>query len=42
VDWARRLSLEWADARLIRNECKDVRSPEASCQVLPVGLRRAQ
>jgi hypothetical protein len=42
VDWARRLSLEWTDARLIRNECKDARSPEASGQVPPVGLRRVQ
>jgi hypothetical protein len=40
MDWARRLSLEWTDARLIRNECKDARSPEALCQAPPVGLRR--
>jgi hypothetical protein len=42
VDWARRLSLEWTNARLIRNKCKDARSPEALCQAPPVGLRRAQ
>jgi hypothetical protein len=40
MDWARRLPLEWTDARLIRNECKDARSLEALCQAPPVGLRR--
>jgi hypothetical protein len=42
VDWARRLSLEWTDTRLIRNKCKDARSLEALCQAPPVGLRRAK
>jgi hypothetical protein len=28
MDWARRLSVEWTGARLIRNECEGVRSPE--------------
>jgi hypothetical protein len=42
MDWARRLSLEWTDARLIRNKCKDARSPKALCQAPPVGLRRTQ
>jgi hypothetical protein len=41
MDWARRLSLEWKDTRLIRNECKDALSPEALCQAPLVGLRRA-
>ena len=42
MGWARRLSVEWTDARLIRNECEGARSPEASCQVSPVGLCGAQ
>jgi hypothetical protein len=42
VDWARRLSLEWTDARLIHNKCKDARSLGALCQAPPIGLRRAQ
>jgi hypothetical protein len=36
VDWARRLSLEWTDARLIRNKCQDARSPEALCRIRPL------
>jgi hypothetical protein len=36
MDWACRLSLEWTDARLIRNKCKDARSPEALCRLRPL------
>jgi hypothetical protein len=41
MDWARRLLLEWTGTRLIRNKCKDMRSPEL-CQAPPVGLRCVQ
>jgi hypothetical protein len=36
MDWAHRLSLEWTDTRLIRNKCKDARSPEALCRLRPL------
>jgi hypothetical protein len=35
-DWARRLSLEWTDTRLICNKCQDARSPEALCRLCPL------